>query len=140
MGMTGRLRATAVGAALLLLGGCGLFGDSGVGTLVAFQQLDGRFSIQAAELDHGQMPAEVFIELQSQAAVVVPPLADDSRRFAFIEAGCKQDSAQLVVVDDIMYVELLEDGSTEQQTDCGQPVYFLFDVPADDLPADVQLL
>jgi len=141
--MTGRLRATALGAALLLASGCGLFGDSGLGTLVAFQKLDGfSFSIQAAELDAGQLPADVFValrsfvRLRSEAVVIVPPLAEDTRRFAFIERGCNHDSAQLVVVDNVLDVELLEDGSTEQQTYCGGITYFLtvFDVPTGDVP------
>ncbi len=140
--MTGRLRATALGAALMCVAGCGLFGDSGLGTLVAFQKLDGRdFSVHAAELDVGQVPADAFVELRSVAVVILPPLAEETRRFAFIAGGCKQDSAQVVVVDNGLEVELLENGSTEQQTLCYVPVYFLtvFDVPGDDLTADVQL-
>lgn len=140
--MTGWLRATVAGTALIFVSGCALFGDSTLGTLVTFEQLTGfDHPIQAAELGTGQEPEEVFSELQTEDLKALPPLADETRRFAFIDAGCKHDSAQLVVEDGFLTAQLLEDGSTEQHTYCEAPVYFLsvFDVPAQDIPEQVRL-
>lgn len=136
------ISAVLISAVLFFVGGCGLFGGSTVGELVAFEQLAGfDHPTTVAELSAGQESADVFSEVRADNVDALPALTEDVRRFAFIVVGCKQDSAQLVVQDGVLDVQLLEGGSTEAQTDCGQAVYFLavFDVPADDLPADVQL-
>jgi len=140
--MTGHLRAAVAGAALIVVSGCGLSGDSTLGTLVTFESLESFDPpIQAAELSTDQEPEDVFSELQDEDIDPLPPLGDETRRFAFIGSGCAHDSAQLVIEDDVLTAQLLEDGSTEQQTLCGGLAYFLsvFDVPAEDIPEQVRL-
>jgi len=68
-------------------------------------------------------------------------LGEQTRRFAFIDSGCAHNSARLVIEEGELTAQLLEDGSPEQQTDCGGLAWFLsvFDVPIDDLPDPVRL-
>lgn len=122
--------------------GCRLLGHARLGTLVAFEALVSfDHPIQAAELSADQEPQDVFSELRDEDLPALPPLGEQTRRFAFIDSGCAHNSAQLVIEEGVLSAQLLEDGSTEQHTDCGGLAWFLsvFDVPADDLPADVQL-
>lgn len=130
-------RVILVVTALFAVSGCGIPGDQTLGELVTLDALEGTsLANDAVELEPDQEPQDVLADLRRQPVTALPPVEDDFRRFAFVETGCRHDSAQLLVEDGVLDAQLLEDGSTEQQTDCDAPVYFLavFDVPAADLP------
>lgn len=142
-----RWAGVALGVLLVAIG-CVVFSDRTVGELVTFETLRNYLPhrSQAAELEPGQRPHDVLVGLPPEgstdlAPLDLPPLDDEARRFAFVVGGCAHDSGQLVLEDDVLEAQLLEDGSTEQQTDCGGVTFFLsvFDVPAVDLPARVRL-
>ena len=135
--MTARGPVALALAVLLAATGCGIFGDETLGELVAFDALEGvDHDSGAAELASGEEPQDVLAGLGRQTVTAPPPVDEDVRRFAFVDIGCAEDSAQLVIEDGVLDAQLLEDGSTEGQTDCDAPVYFLtvFDVPAAALP------
>lgn len=141
-GLTARRSVIAAVTALLAATGCGIFGDETLGELVAIDSLEGiNHSNDAVELAPGEEPQDVLAGLGRSAITALPPLDADVRRFAFVETGCREDSAQLVLEDGVLDAQLLEDGSTEGQTDCDAPVYFLavFDVSSADLPDEVEL-
>lgn len=122
--------------------GCGIFGDQTLGRLVTFAALsESDHQNEAAELTAGQQPQDALTGLRAEDIPSVSALTDEMRRFAFIDTGCRHDSAQLRLTDGALDAQLLENGSTEQQTMCAQAVYFLsvFDVPVADLPDEVRL-
>jgi len=147
--VTARIYAVLGLAALLILAGCGsLRPDVTVGELVGFGALvEGERpypEYQSVELADGEQPQDVFGDLGDGEIATLPPLEPGFRRFAFIDPGCRQDSARLVIDYGVadgeetgsLDAQLLEDGSTEQQTMCEQAVYFLtvFDVSVLELP------
>lgn len=146
--MSGRARVALVTVAVLAVVGVSavvvssLLANATLGELVRFDALGGNDHRSAgAELSAGEQPRDVLPGLGGGERADLPPLADGTRRFAFVEVGCKQDSAQLVLQGGELDAQLLENGSPEDQTLCAVPVYFLtvFDVPVDDLPAQVRL-
>jgi len=133
---------TLAAITLLAVAGCGTGGDETLGELVTFEVLKGVERVtDAAELAPGQEPRDVLAGLGRQSGTALPRAKDGVRRFVFVDTGCRQDSAQLVLEDGVLDAQLLEDGSTEQRTMCAAPVYFLtlFDVPSADLPDGVRL-
>jgi len=133
---------TLAAITLLAVAGCGIGGDETFGELVAFEMLKGvKPAAAAAELAPGQEPRDVLAGLGRSSGTALPRDMDGVRRFVFVDIGCREDSAQLVLEDGVLDAQLLEDGSTEQRTMCAAPVYFLtvFDVPSADLPDGVRL-
>ncbi len=133
---------TLAAITLLAVAGCGTGGDETLGELVTFEVLKGvEHAADAAELAPGQEPRDVLAGLGRPSGTALPRAKDGVRRFVFVDTGCRQDSAQLVLEDGVLDAQLLEDGSTEQRTMCAAPVYFLtlFDVPSADLPDGVRL-
>jgi len=122
--------------------GCSLLNDATLGELVRFDALDGHDRRSAAaELTAGEQPRDVLPSLGGGARADLPPLEDDTRRFAFVDVGCNHDSAQLILQDGVLDAQLLENGSADDQTMCAVPAYFLsvFDVRTADLPDQVRL-
>ena len=133
---------TLAAITLLAVTGCGTGGDRTLGELVAFEMLERAERLNdAAELAPGQEPQAVLAGLGRRSVAALPRVKDGVRRFAFVDTGCRQDSAQLVLEDGVLNAQLLEDGSTEPRTMCAAPVYFLtiFDVPSAELPDGVRL-
>ena len=145
-GVTARIGAVLGLAALLILPGCGGRADATVGELVGFDTLgeSAHTNFLSHELADGEQPQDVLGDLGGAEITPMLPLEPGFRRFAFIDSGCKHDSAQLVMEygredgkeSGEMDAQLLEDGSTEQRTMCAAPVYFLsvFDVSVLELP------
>lgn len=137
-----RTYSLTLAAITLAVAGCGFVGDETLGELVRFDVLEGIEGVAGdVELAPGEEPRDLTAGPGRPSGTALPRVKDGVRRFVFVDAGCRQDSAQLVLEDGLLNVQLLEDGSTEQRTMCAQPVYFrtIFDVPSADLPDGVRL-
>lgn len=138
------LGALVVAAVAVAGSACSLRGDDGVGSLVLFASVD-RDAVSGAPTRAGELTPEVGMSalgLDRPGAVSgnpeLPDLEADVRRFALVLTGCQNSSATLTVVDGSARAAV---DPPDEQVDCGQAEYYLavFDVPSEDVPADVRL-